>query len=229
MIERLNEPVAFFLLVMGIILITPLLSERVRLPGIIGIILGGMLIGPHGFHLIEAGDRMEFLSTIGLVYLMFSAGLEVDINQFVRVRGRSIVFGFFTFLQPQLMGMGLAWILGLDWLGMILLGSAFAWHTLIAFPILTRLGVTRNEAIAVTTGATVLTDIGAFIILAVVLGARTGWSSVGYFVQLFILLSIFTLLIILGLPLLSTEIWRSYTLISKHKEPRKRAWLFGPI
>ena len=65
MLERLNEPVAFFLLIMSIILVTPLLSERVRLPDIIGIILGGMLIRPHGFHLIEAGDRMEFLSTIG--------------------------------------------------------------------------------------------------------------------------------------------------------------------
>lgn len=200
MIERLNEPVAFFLLIMSIILITPLLSERVRLPGIIGIIIGGMLIGPHGFHLIEAGDRMEFLSTIGLVYLMFSAGLEVDINQFMRVRGRALIFGFFTFLMPQLMGMGLGKILGLDWLGIILLGSAFASHTLIAFPILTRLGVTRNEAVAVTTGATVLTDIGAFIILAVVLGAKTGGLSIGYFIQLFVLLSIFTLLIILGLP-----------------------------
>lgn len=196
----LNEPVAFFLLIMSIILVTPLLSERVRLPGIIGIILGGMLIGPHVLGLIADNDRMQFLSTIGLVYLMFSAGLEVDINQFMRVRGRSIIFGFFTFLLPQLMGMGLGWILGLNWLGMILLGSAFASHTLIAFPILTRLGVTRNEAVAMTTGATVLTDIGAFIILAVVLGAKSGGLNLGYFLQLFVLLSIFTLMIILGLP-----------------------------
>jgi Kef-type K+ transport system membrane component KefB/nucleotide-binding universal stress UspA family protein len=207
----LHEPVAFFLLIMTIILVTPLLSERVRLPGIIGIILGGMLIGPHGFGLIEAGDRMEFLSTIGLVYLMFSAGLEVDINQFMRVRGRSIVFGFFTFLLPQLMGMGLGKILGLDWLGMILLGSAFASHTLIAFPILTRLGVARNEAIAVTTGATVLTDIGAFIVLAVVLGAKSGGLSIGYFIQLFVLLSLFTLLIILGLPRLGKFFFQRFS------------------
>src|SRR5215208_1396349 len=207
----LNEPVVFFLLIMSIILVTPLLSERVHLPGIIGIILGGMLIGPYGFKLVEAGDRMEFLSTIGLVYLMFSAGLEVDINQFLRVRGRSIVFGFFTFLLPQLMGMGLGYILGLEPLGMILLGSAFASHTLIAFPILTRLGITRNEAIAVTTGATVLTDIGAFIVLAVVLGARSGGLSVGYFVQLFILLSIFTLIIILGLPRLGKLFFQRFS------------------
>lgn len=181
MIERLNEPVAFFLLIMIIILVTPLLSERVHLPGIIGIIIGGMLIGPHGFHLIEAGDRMVFLSTIGLVYLMFSAGLEVDINQFMRVRSRALVFGFFTFLMPQLMGMALGKILGLDWLGMILLGSAFASHTLIAFPILTRLGVTRNEAVAVTTGATVLTDIGAFIVLMILLTSITSPLIVQHF------------------------------------------------
>lgn len=211
MFERFNEPVAFFLLIMSIILVTPLLSERVKLPGIVGIILGGMLIGPHGLHLIEAGDRMEFLSTIGLVYLMFSAGLEVDINQFMRVRGRAVIFGFFTFLLPQLMGMGLGYILGLEPLGMVLLGSAFASHTLIAFPILTRLGVTRNEAIAVTTGATVLTDIGAFIILAVVLGAKTGGITIGYFAQLFLFLSIFTLLIIFGLPRLGKYFFRRFS------------------
>lgn len=198
--ELFSKPVGFFLIVMAIILITPLISERLKLPGIIGIIVGGMLIGPHGFGLLEDNDRIQFLSTIGLVYLMFSAGLEVDINQFMKVRARALVFGIITFIFPQLMGMGLGYILGLDWLGMILLGSAFASHTLIAFPILTKLGVTRNEAVAVTTGATVLTDIGAFIILAVVLGAGKGGLSFGYFAQLFVLLAIFTALIIFGLP-----------------------------
>jgi len=208
LIELLNKPVGFFLLVMTIILVTPLLSERVKLPGIIGIIIGGMLIGPHGFGLMEAGDRIEFLSTIGLVYLMFSAGLEVDINQFLRVRGRAVVFGMITFIFPQLMGMGLGYILRLDFLGMILLGSAFASHTLIAFPILTKLGVTRNEAIAVTTGATVLTDIGAFVVLAVVLGAKSGGISAGYFVQLIISLTIFALAIVFGLPRLGKFVFK---------------------
>ncbi|MEW6404936.1 MAG: cation:proton antiporter, partial [Chloroflexota bacterium] len=211
MFEALQEPVAFFLIIMSIILITPLLSERVRLPGIIGIILGGMLVGPHGFGLIEAGDRIEFLATIGLVYLMFSAGLEVDIHQFMRVRGRAAVFGVITFLLPQFMGMGLGYVLGLDWLGMILLGSAFASHTLIAFPILTRLGVVRNEAVAVTTGATVLTDIGAFIVLAVVLGARSGGLSATYFLQLFVLLALFTVAVIAGLPRLGKFFFQRFS------------------
>ena len=174
MLEMFDKPVGFFLIVMAIILITPLLSERVRLPGIVGIIIGGMLIGPHGFGLGDDSDRIQFLATIGLVYLMFSAGLEVDLQQFMRVRTRALVFGLITFLIPQIMGMGLGYLLKLNWLGMILLGSALASHTLIAFPILTKLGVTRNEAVAVTTGATVLTDIAAFNVLAVVLGARSG-------------------------------------------------------
>lgn len=212
MLEMFDKPVGFFLLVMAIILITPLLSERVRLPGIVGIIIGGMLIGPHGFGLVDDSDRIQFLATIGLVYLMFSAGLEVDLHQFMRVRTRALVFGVITFLVPQLMGMGLGYILNLDWLGMILLGSAFASHTLIAFPILTKLGVTRNEAVAVTTGATVLTDIAAFIVLAVVLGAKTGGGiSLGYFVQLLVLLTIFTAAIVVGLPRLGKILFQKLT------------------
>lgn len=209
--ELFAKPVGFFLIVMAIILVTPLISERLRLPGIIGIIIGGMLIGPHGFGFLEDNDRIQFLSTIGLVYLMFSAGLEVDINQFMKVRARALVFGLITFIFPQLMGMGLGYILGLDWLGMILLGSAFASHTLIAFPILTKLGVTRNEAVAVTTGATVLTDIGAFIVLAVVLGADKGGLSFGYFAQLFILLALFTAAIIFGLPRFGKLVFQKLT------------------
>ena len=212
LLELFNKPVGFFLLAMAIILITPLLSERLRLPGIVGIIIGGMFIGPHGFGLMQEGDRIEFLATIGLVYLMFSAGLEVDINQFMRVRTRALVFGLITFTFPQVMGMGLGYILGLDLLGMILLGSAFASHTLIAFPILTKFGVTRNEAIAVTIGATVLTDIGAFIVLAVVLGAKSGGGfTFGYFVQLLVMLAVFTAAIIFGLPRLGKIIFQKLT------------------
>ncbi len=209
--EQFQEPVFFFLVIMTIILVAPILSERMRIPGIVGIILGGMLIGPNGFNLLAANDRMEFLSTIGLVYLMFSAGLEVDFHQFVKVRGRAMVFGLLTFLLPQGMGMLLGWILGMSWLGMILLGSAFASHTLIAFPILARLGVTRNEAVAVTAGATILTDIGAFIILAIVLGAKDGGLSAFYFIKLFVLLILFALAIFLVLPRLGKWFMQRYS------------------
>jgi len=209
--ELTQTPVIFFLVVMTIILVAPMLSERMRLPGIVGIILGGMLIGPNGFKLLMVNDRMEFLAEIGLIYLMFSAGLEVDFHQFMRVKGRSVVFGLLTFFLPQLMGMALGWIIGLPFLGMILLGSAFASHTLIAFPILTHMGVTRNEAIAVTAGATILTDIGAFIVLAVVLGANGGQLEAAYFIRLFVLLVIFALAIFYLLPRLGKWFFQRYT------------------
>jgi len=171
LIETLNEPVAIFLVIMAVILITPILSERIRLPGIVGIILGGMLIGPHGIKLLSVDGPIEFMATAGLVYLMFSAGLEVDIRLFKKVSGRALVFGVLTYMVPQLLGMGLGRLLGLSWLGSILLGSAFSSHTLIAFPsspgwrwrAMRRGGHGR---------ATVLTDITAFLVLAFVLGAQ---------------------------------------------------------
>ena len=198
--QPVEEPVIFFLVIMTLILVMPLLSERVHLPGIVGVIIGGMLIGPNGFNLLAANDRMEFLSTIGLIYLMFSAGLEVDFHQFMRVKGKAAIFGLLTFTIPQLFGMALGWIIHMPLLGCILLGSAFASHTLLAFPILTKLGVTKNDAVAVTAGATILTDIGAFIILAIVLGADGGQLEVGYFIKLLVLLTIFTLAILFILP-----------------------------
>ena len=206
-----QEPIVFFLVVMTIILVAPILSEKVRLPGIVGIILGGMLLGPHGFNLLAADDRIEFLSTIGLVYLMFSAGLEVDFHQFMRVRNRAVVFGLLTFLFPMGMGMLLGWLLKMPWLGMILLGSAFASHTLIAFPILNRLGVTRNEAVAVTAGATILTDIGAFVILAIVLGSQNGHLEAFYFVRLFVLLILFALAIFFIMPRIGKWFFARFT------------------
>lgn len=208
---QIEEPVTLFLVIMTIILVMPILSERVRLPGIVGIIIGGMLIGPYGFKLISVDDRMVFLSTIGLIYLMFSAGLEVDFHTFMRVRKKAAIFGLLTFLFPQLMGMGLGWLIGLPWLGMVLLGSAFASHTLLAFPLLNRFGVTRNEAVAITVGATVLTDIGAFIILAIVMGADQGQLELGYFLKLAVLLVIFTLAIFLVLPRLGKAFFKRYS------------------
>jgi len=211
LIPTLDEPVAIFLTIMAVILITPILSERIRLPGIVGIILGGMLIGQHGINLLRTDGPIEFLATAGLVYLMFSAGLEVDIHLFKRVRGRALIFGFLTYMIPQLLGMGLGRLLGLSWLGSVLLGSAFSSHTLIAFPIVTRLGVARNEAVAVTAGATVLTDISAFLVLAVVLGVQSQSLEAGFFIQLIGLLAVYTVLLLFGLPRLGKFFFRRFT------------------
>ena len=206
----MSDPLAIFLTIMAVLLITPLISEWVHLPGIVGLIIGGMLIGPHGLNWLKTSSSIEMLSTIGLIYLMFSAGLEVDLHLFKRVRNRALVFGLLTYMIPQLMGLALGRYLGMSWLGAVLLGSAFSSHTLIAFPILTRLGIVRNEAVSVTVGATVFTDIAAFIVLAMALSLEGGDFSTGYFLRLFGELGILATLVLWGLPRLGKFFFRHF-------------------
>ena len=146
--QLIHEPVGIFLTIMTVILITPLLSERIHLPGIVGLIIGGMIIGPYGLNLLGEGGVIAMLSTVGLLYLMFSAGLEVDTFVFQKTRNKAIIFGILTYVIPQIFGTTLGRILGLDWMGAILLGSAVASHTLIALPVISQLGIMSNEAIS---------------------------------------------------------------------------------
>jgi Kef-type K+ transport system membrane component KefB len=196
----LESPVAFFLIIITIILAAPLLSERIRLPGVIGLVVGGMVVGPYGLHLLDDGEVVRLFAEIGLIYLMFSAGLEVDLQQFQRVRNKAINFGVLTFLIPLVGGIALGFAIGLDVPGAILLGSAVSSHTLLAFPILNRLGIVGREPVAVTVGATVFTDIAAFLVLAVISGMAGGDASVGRFVALIIGLIVYATLVIFGLP-----------------------------
>lgn len=200
MAEPLQEPVAVFLTIMAVILITPLLSERVHLPGIVGLILGGILVGPHGLGLLGTTLTIELLSTVGLIYLMFSAGLEIDLRQFSRVRNKAMLFGLFTFAIPQISGTVLGRVLGLSWASAVLLGSVYASHTLVAFPILSRLGIVRNEAVSVTIGATVFTDVAALLVLAIVAGMQDGDASVISAGGLIALMIGYAGLVLLGLP-----------------------------
>lgn len=173
-----EEPVAVFLTIIAVILIAPLLLSQLHLPGIIGLILGGILIGPHGLHLLTTDHTIEVLAMVGLNYLMFSAGLEIDLQQFARVRSRSVIFGVLTFTIPLGTGalLGRA-VLDMEWVAALLLGSIFASHTLVAFPIVSRLSIARNEAIAVTIGATVFTDVGALLVLALIAGLQNGHAA----------------------------------------------------
>jgi Kef-type K+ transport system membrane component KefB len=113
----LEEPVAVFLTIMAVILITPILSQRVHLPGIVGLIIGGIVVGPYGLGILDVGRAILLLSTVGLIYLMFSAGLEVDLGQFNRVRNKALLFGVFTYSFPQIFGVALGRMIGLSWMG----------------------------------------------------------------------------------------------------------------
>src|SRR5690606_26532485 len=100
----LTNPVLIFSLVLFIILLSPILLRRIKIPGIIGLILSGVLIGPHGLNLLERSSAVDLFSTIGLLYIMFIAGLELDMNEFRKSRHKSALFGFFTFIIPISIG-----------------------------------------------------------------------------------------------------------------------------
>ncbi|UBF24665.1 cation:proton antiporter [Kovacikia minuta CCNUW1] len=194
-----EEPIAPFVVLLAIILVVPPLFERIRLPGLVGLLAAGVVLGPNGLTLIqEESQAMKLLSDIGLVYLMFVAGLEVDLDQFRQTKHRSAGFGSFTFLVPLIFGTIVGRMFGFGWNASILIGSLFASHTLLAYPIVSRLGVVANEAVTITIGATIFTDIGALLILAVCIGIHAGDFSAIKLVTLIGSLAIYTAIVLLG-------------------------------
>jgi Kef-type K+ transport system membrane component KefB len=195
------DPVLIFLLILVIILVSPLLMEKIKLPHIVGFIVAGIAIGPHAFNLLSRNPGVELFSTIGLLYIMFIAGIDLDFNEFKKTKYKSFVFGFFTFAIPILIGFPVCYyLLGYPLITSLLTSSMFATHTLVAYPIVTRYAVSKNEAVAITVGGTILTDTAVLIILAVIIGAKKGGLTPAFWLQLGISLVVFTLLVFLLVP-----------------------------
>ena len=169
--ELLQDAVArteWLLLMLAIIIIVgPLIAARFRLPGLIGLILSGLVLGPFVFGLLPEGF-LDAVGGIGLLLLMFMAGAELDLNLFQRYRSAAIVFGLLTFIMPFLFGWLSALWLDMTALAAILMGSVWASHTLVAYPAVRQAGLSGNKAVATSVSATVITDTLAMIVLAIV-------------------------------------------------------------
>ncbi len=198
--ETLREPVVSFVLLLSVVFVIPPIFERLRVPGLVGLLVAGVCLGSSGLGWLNSdSDTMKLLSDIGKIYLMFIAGLEVDLAQFQQTRNRSLGFGGFTFLLPLLGGIGVGRLFGFDWNAAFLIGSLLASHTLLAYPILRRLGVVGDESVTVTVGATIFTDIGSLVILAVCLGVQSGEFSLAKLAILLGSLAIYSFLILWGI------------------------------
>ncbi len=207
--EVLKEPIVPFAVLLVVILAVPPVFERLRLPGLVGLLAAGVVLGPNALQLLNTkSETMSLLSDIGLVYLMFVAGLEVDMEQFRRTKNRSIGFGSFTFAIPLIMGTLVGRLFNFDWNASILIGSLFASHTLLAYPIVRRLGVVNNEAVTVTIGATIFTDIGALLVLAVCIAINAGEFSPLRLAILLGSLAIYSAAILFGFDWLGKEFFR---------------------
>jgi Kef-type K+ transport system membrane component KefB/mannitol/fructose-specific phosphotransferase system IIA component (Ntr-type) len=196
-----QDPVLIFAIVMLIILMVPLLFNRIRIPGVVGLILAGTIVGPSAMGLLERDSTMILLGTVGLLYLMFMAGLSIDLNKFEKLRNRSIIFGLFSFFIPQ--GMAVAaglYLLDYSLFTSLLLGSIVGSHTLLAYPIANRIGIIKNTAITMTMGGTIVTDSLSLAVLAVVAGAVTGDIGPTFWITFISMVSVYVVIIVLGLP-----------------------------
>ncbi|MBN9086371.1 MAG: cation:proton antiporter [Reyranella sp.] len=161
-------PMARFAVVLFLVLCIPYITRRLRLPSVVGYILAGVLVGPHGISLLpKHAQTAEFFAELGKLLLMFFAGLEVDMRLFRENRRKSLIFGLATFGLPFAAGLAAGLSFGYGPISAILVGSLLASHTLIAYPIVIAAGLARRPAIAITVGATILTDILSLLVLAV--------------------------------------------------------------
>lgn len=207
----ITDPTWVFFLVLIIILFAPMILGRLHIPHIIGMILAGVLIGEHGFHVLDRDSSFELFGKVGLYYIMFLAGLEMDMEDFKKNRMKSVVFGLLTFLIPMALGIWSSMsMLGYGFLTAVLLASMYASHTLIAYPIISRYGLSRLRSVNITIGGTAITVTLALIILAVIGGMFKGTVDGLFWVFLVAKVAFLGFLIIFFFPRIGRWFFRKY-------------------
>lgn len=207
----LTNPVLMFLVILTIILFAPILLNKLKIPHILGLIIAGVIIGPNGFNILLRDSSIILSGTAGLLYIMFLAGLEIDLTEFKKNSGKSLVFGLYTFLIPMALGTltGL-YVLHFSMLTSVLLASMFASHTLIVYPILSKLGVTKNRAVNIAIGGTMITDTLALLVLAVIVGMSQGEVNSVFWTRLSFSILLFGLTVMILFPIIGRWFLKRY-------------------
>lgn len=205
----LKNPVLIFALILFIILFAPILLNKLRIPHLIGLIIAGTIVGPNGFNIILRDSSIELFGTVGLLYIMFLAGLEIDLADFKRNSGKSIIFGSYTFLLPMIIGTLICkYFLNFSLQTSVLLASMFASHTLITYPIVSKLGISKNKAVNITIGGTVITDTLALLVLAIIVEMKTGITDNSFWIKMGISILVFGLIVLFGFPIIGRSFFK---------------------
>ncbi|HHN47667.1 MAG TPA: cation:proton antiporter, partial [Bacteroidales bacterium] len=170
-----EDPVIIFTLVLFIILLSPIILRKLRIPSIVGLIVAGIIVGPNGLNLLLRDSSIVLFGTVGLLYIMFLAALEIDMGDFKKSSKRSIVFGVLTFLIPLISGTAICYyLLQFSLPASILVASMFSTHTLISYPIVSNLGISKDESVTISVGGTIITDTAVLLLLAVIVTSTAG-------------------------------------------------------
>ena len=207
-----SNPVLIFFIVLAIILLAPLILNRFKIPHVIGLIVAGLAVGPYGLHLLDRDSSFEIFGQVGLLYLMFLAGLEIDMFHLKQNVRRGLVFGLLTFFVPLLLGAVISvWLLRFDWLTSMLLASMYASHTLISYPVVARFGITKSQSVLTAIWVTIVAVIGALLVLAITVNAtETGSLNLGIFLKLIFRLTLYFLCILYVYPRLTRWFFKTY-------------------
>ncbi len=206
----ITNPVLILAIVLLIILFAPLFSKLLKLPSIIGLILAGVFISPKAIHIIAESTSFELFSKTGMLYIMFLAGLEIDLNEYKKQKSSSLVFGALTFVIPLLGGLWVCYtIFHFEFISSLLIASIFSTHTLISYPIVSQMGIVKNKAVQVTFGGTIITDSAVLILLSIITSWKGGVLDYKFWSVLCtsLLLLLFSILIII--PKISKWVFRN--------------------
>jgi Kef-type K+ transport system membrane component KefB/nucleotide-binding universal stress UspA family protein len=204
----MHHPLGIFAQLVAISVLVPPITRRLRLPDLVGLLVAGVLIGPHVLHWIDAkSETITLLSDIGAIYLLFTVGLEIDLEEFNRVKRRSVTFGALIFVLGVGTGFGIGQIFGFPLVPSLLLGALMATHTPLGYPIVRSYGAQRDESVIVSVGSTIFTDIAALVLLAVALGLGKGNLTPSSFIALLISISVFACVVVLGIRMIGRHLW----------------------
>lgn len=209
---QVTSPVGIFLVVMALILFAPIVFARIKIPHVIGLILAGVAIGPHGFNVLSRDMSFEVFGQVGLFYLMFLAGVEIDMYHLKKNIKRGFVFGLFTFVIPIMVCVPASiLLLKMNLVGAFMLASMLAAHTLLAYPIVSRFGLTKNRAVVIAIAGTIFTVLGSLMVLAASVGVvREGGLSLLLILRLAVSLVVYCLVISYLYPRITRWFFRHY-------------------
>lgn len=206
-----DNPVLVFALMLLIVLVSPLFLNKIRIPHIVGFIVAGAIVGPHGAGLLQIDESIKLFSTVGLLYIMFLAGMEMNITDFKRNSIQSLGFGLYTFVIPVVLGVLLGlWVFRFPFLTSLLLAGMFSTQTLVTYPIISKLGLSRQRSVVMVVGGTMVTDTLAMVLLTVTSGLAQGTIDQAFWIRLLSFTLLFVILVLFGYPILGRWFLKKY-------------------
>ena len=208
----ITDPTLIFFVVLLMILLSPIIMGRLRIPHIIGMVLAGVIVGKYGLNILERDASFELFGRVGLYYIMFLAGLEMDMEGLKKNRTRVIVFSLLTFLVPFAMTyfMGVS-LLSYTPLAALLLSAIMASNTLIAYPIVGRYGLTRHTSSTLSVGSSMMALFMALIVMASIVNSFQGEGGIGFWVLFVVKFFVYSIGLILVIPRLTRWFLRRYS------------------